>query len=54
LRVQPRGDRASGYLDRRGSEHVALGSRAGLLDLAHLRDHAVIEGADRLVVRADR
>ena len=50
LRRTPRRDRARRHLDRSRRLHLAVGRGAGLLDPAHLRHHAVVEGADRLVV----
>ena len=52
--ARPRGDRPGGDLDGVGREHLAFGRGARLLDLAHLGDDAVLEGADRLVVGSDR
>ena len=45
------GDRPRGDLDGVGRQHLAFGCRAGLLDPSHLGHHAMVEGADRLVVR---
>jgi len=45
-----RGDRARAQLGGGRRQHLAVGGRAGLLDSPHLGHHAMVEGADRLVV----